>query len=54
MAESIYVTPEDGNGADAVSESGETQQAVKTEQAALEEINAKLDAILAALGGRES
>ena len=55
MAEATYVTPEDGNGAGSVPTSaGEGQQAARTETETLEEMNAKLDAILAALGRREA
>ena len=53
MADATYVMPEDGNGSDAKPEPAqESHTADRRDTVTLEEMNAKLDAILAALGGR--
>ena len=53
MADEKYALPDNGDCAGSIPQiAGDTQQAVKTEAETLDEINAKLDAILAALGGK--
>ena len=55
MGEATYRMPEDGSGAGSAPEpSGEGQRATRAGEDALEEMNAKLDAILEALGVSES
>lgn len=54
MDEPTYKLPQNGDGAGTLPESANGQEAVNRETVTLEEMNAKLDAILAALGGREN